>query len=247
MKRLRPFVTFDHDLRKNLANTLSRSEKAEITRYYNKLSAAITDKHVVYRPRKSENIAKAEKASGQRGAKFKAYAINSPTGAGKVKWKGDNVVIEKEGAFVRTIYPDQRRLAVEPGPYLDALLDDKKTYIINSKNDWRVGGVKAEVINALQSAMWRYGWAENVYNDFWDDEEVEGEGEYGENEKEEFTITIIEVDTRNRKTFQQYKKDRYEATLEGREIARKKAVRERSAARRKRAGKRPYGRAGRNK
>lgn len=162
-----------------------------------------------------------------------------------MKWRGDEIIIEKDGGNVRTIFPNQRRLASEPEKYLSELLSDDKLYIINSKNDWRVAGTKKQVIAAIQEAMWKYGWAENVYNDFWDDsEDVEGV-EYGEDDKEHFDITIVECDFKARAPFKEYVKSRRTDAEKEREEKRRAKVRERSAARRR--GRRNYGRTGKGK
>lgn len=58
MKAIRPYVSFNYDLRKNL-NTLKPSDKAEITKYYNFLENKIQNKNYdFYRPRNKKNIKK---------------------------------------------------------------------------------------------------------------------------------------------------------------------------------------------
>lgn len=245
IKRLRPFVTFNYDLRANLENSLSRSQKAEITRYYNKVAAAITDQHIVYRPKTKTNAKKAAKYTGQTLPKLKAFAINSPSGAGRVKWRGGEAIIEKAGGFVRTIYPNQTLLATNPRAYLQALLRDDKLYIINSKNDWKGGGSKESVIARLVEAMEKYGWG--LSDEEWLEERgIDPDGDDVEIEealaqrKDRFTITILEVDLRNQDTFLEYKEKRRGKENERNEVARKARVRQRSQDRRDRAnGKRP--------
>lgn len=248
MRRLRPFVNFNHDLRFDLNKSLNRSEKARITRAYNQLGNAIAGKYVVYRPKRPDNIARAQKHSGLSSKYFKAYPISSPTGEGVVRWRGDEVIIEKKGAFVRTLYPDQMELAVNPREYLNNFLDDGKMYIINSKNDWYSGGVKSAVIEALEHAMFKYGWAESVYDEEWEgDDELSyaPDDEYAEAApKEHFEITIIEVDTRDRKTFREYREARKDEATKLKEARRRQKVRERSA---KRRGRKQPDRRGRGK
>lgn len=231
MKRLRPFVTFSYDLRANLEKSLSRSQKAEITRYYNQLARALLGQYIIYRPKTRENINKARRISGMTLPKFRAFVIPSPTGAGRVKWRGGEVVIEKEGGFVRTIFPNQRLLATNPRAYLTAILRDDRFYIINSKHDWRGGGTKEAVIRKLEDAMQRYGWGQDEL----DDEEDE---ESDEPKKEVFTITIVEVDLRNQKSFLDYMQSRREREKDANETARKARVRERSQKRRQRGRRR---------
>lgn len=224
-------MTFNYDLRTNLDKTLTRSQKAEITRYYNSVASAITDKHIVYRPKTRENKKKAAAFTGQKLPKLKAYAINSPTGAGTVKWRKGEAMIEKEGGFVRTIFPDQTLLATNPRAYLTAILRDDRFYIINSKHDWRGGGTKEAVIRKLVDAMERYGWGDDEL----DDEEDE---ESDEPRKERFTITIVEVDLRNQKSFLDYMQSRREREKDENEVARKARVRERSRRRRQKGRRR---------
>lgn len=231
MKRLRPFVTFNYDLRNNLETSLNTSQKAEITRYYNMIAAAVSDKHVIYRPKNPTNRKRAAKALGQRAPKLKAFAVNSPTGQGRVKLRGDTIAIEKEGGFVRTIYPDQTRLAREPRKYLREILDPKKRYIINSKNDWRAGGDVSKVIDALERAMFKYGWGEEP------DDELD---EDGEPRKERFTITIVEVDLKGQRAFEEYKAARYDEKEKRAQVERRdrEAKRKRQSRARNKRGKR---------
>lgn len=224
MKRLRPFVTFNYDLRANLEKSLSRSQKAEITRYYNRLSAAITDKHIVYRPKTTTNRKKAAAFTGQKLPKLKAFALNSPTGAGTVKWRGGEAVISKEGGLVRTIYPNRRLLATNPRAYLTAILRDDRLYIVNSKYDWRGGGSKAAVINKIENAMLSPMQG--------------GSGLAAEVEDGELAVTIIEVNLSNQNTFLEYYEARGKAQRDENETNRKARNRERSRKRRQRGRKR---------
>lgn len=240
MKRLRPFVTFSYDLRGKLEKSLSRSQKAEITRYYNQLARALFGQYIIYRPKTRENINKARRISGMTLPKFRAFVIPSPTGAGRVKWRGEEVVIEKEGGFVRTIYPNQRLLATNPRAYLTAILRDDRFYIVNSKHDWRGGGTKEAVIRKLEDAMSRYGWGktEEDYLIERGRSSNDRDEEEDEPEKEVFTITIVEVDLRNQKSFLDYMQSRREKEKDENETARKTRVRERSRKRRQRGARR---------
>lgn len=237
MKRLRPFVTFNYDLRRDLNKTLTPQQKSEITRYYKKLTAQIQGKYIVYRPKRADHKKKAQAFTGQRLPKFRAYAIQSPTGAGSVKWKGDEVVIQKKGGFVRTIYPDQQELACNTRAYLEELLNDKKFYIVNSINDWRGGGTKKAIIAKLEAVLEKYGFCEQ-YDMMDEDEDIDRE----EYPKETFDITIVEVDLKNQKAFLEYASERREAQRERTEKARKQKVRERSRKRRARGRRRDKGR-----
>lgn len=224
MKRLRPFVTFNYDVRANLEKSLSRSQKAEITRYYNQLARALFGQYIIYRPKTRENINKARRISGMTLPKFRAFVIPSPTGAGRVKWRGGEVVIEKEGGFVRTIFPNRRLLATNPRAYLTAILREDRLYIVNSKYDWRGGGSKAAVINKIENAMLSPMQG--------------GSGLAAEVEEGELAVTLIEVNLTNQNTFLEYYEARGKAQRNENETNRKARNRERSRKRRQRGRKR---------
>lgn len=262
MKRLRPFVSFDFDLR----NTLDKAAKTKITKYWNALSPGLSDKHVVYRPRRKDNIKRARDYTDLTLPGIKAFPINSPTGEGRVQWKPKGkkkrgkkddrevqLVISKGDTFVRTIYPDQLRLLMDPRGYLNELLDNDHLYIVNSKNDWTGGGTKRAVIEKIESALFRYGWMDQDVAEF-DEERLEAQTErrYGAEEteagrttyssvyKDEFTIVIIEV-SGGRDFFKSYVESRAAAQKGDNVKAGKERQRERSRQRRanKRRGYRP--------
>ena len=213
MKRLRPFVNFNYDLRKNLDIELSASQKNEITRYYNQVSSTYGQSTVIYRPKKSANISAAKKASGLSGSKFKAYPIASPTGAGRVKVGKDGISIETPGGTVKTIILDMRKLVTGPRDYLEPLLKDGPWYIVNSKYDWNASGKKKQVIATLEAVIERYGWG------------MEAEEDDGEDRKRVFPIYLLEVNIKALGDFQAYRRARDEAqkarTKRGKRNARK--------------------------
>jgi hypothetical protein len=201
MKRLRPFVNFDHDLRKNLQNTLSASDKSRITRYYSQLSPRLAFPGVIYRPRRKDHIKVAREKSGMTLPRFTAFLIPSPTGRGRVTIKKGAVVIKRESAEALTLLIDPVRLVKETRAYLVEILTPGKYYIANSGYDWNVS---------------------NWYEQFIDDLDFKINVEYKQDiervkaatgDELPFEITIIEVQLKKQTSIDEYRIRRKEAQL----------------------------------
>ena len=257
MKRLRGFVSFDYDLRQDLSNTLTSNQKAEIRRYYNAIADASSAKHVKYRPKSKANIERARANTGQNLKKLTAFAIPSPTGGGKVKWrdreetvirkgktgktykrvrKYSEAVIEKEGGMVRSIYLDQKALAKNPREYLKSVMKPKGRYIVAGNNDWAGGGDFEATIRLIEEAMLKYGWGGPDEDE--DFKKVRKQRRIKKEGRGQFAITLVEVETGNQKSFLQYKAARRKAQDDYHASKRKDASKAKRAAKRTR-GARP--------
>lgn len=162
MKAIRPFVSFNFDLRKKL----SRGEKAKISRYYNELQSLLNRPHKVYRPRsaKAKRAAKAYVAGGEKvlpGIKAFPIPSNNPEAA-KIKVKGKKLVVDENG-FKRTFIPfDPLAVAMMPREYTEELIKDRseKYYDIVIGLRDSLGTVqKPFVPERIEKIMTQYGKA----------------------------------------------------------------------------------------
>lgn len=113
LKLIRPFITFDYDLRKNLNRELTPNQKRQITIYYDKIFGkdGIANKRgyelKIYRPKNNRNLNKAKTTQNLNGLnKLKAVPFpvaDKKKARVKVNKKG-NIVI-RENNVSRTVEP----------------------------------------------------------------------------------------------------------------------------------------------
>jgi hypothetical protein len=123
MKELRPFVSWNVDLRKEL----SPSEKRRITTYYNRLIELRNRPHVVYRPRSEAGLKAARDHAGNKGKVlpgFKAIPIpaSSPSATRLSLRAGKIVVRSKNANRVFIPFDDPIELAKNPKQYVESLI-----------------------------------------------------------------------------------------------------------------------------
>lgn len=124
LKLIRPFITFNYDLRKNLNKELSPAEKRQITIYYDRIfgKEGIANKRgyelKVYRPKSNKNLNKAKKSQNLQGlGKLKAipFPVADKSKARiKVNSKGNIVIRESNVSRI-----------VEPFDKLKLITDEK--------------------------------------------------------------------------------------------------------------------------
>lgn len=225
MKRLRPFVNFNHDLRKNLEIELTASEKSRITRYYNQLSPRLAFPGVIYRPKTRGHIKVAREKSGMTLPLFKAFLIPSPTGKGRVKIKKGKVIIQRDSAEAVTLLVDQLRLVNDTRDYLTEILTPGKYYIANSGYDWNVSNWYEQFIDQMDYTLnVKYaGASERVQK--------------ATGETLQFEINIIEVQLKKQASIDEYRIRRNAAQRERMKEKKNAARRERYNAKKKKRAK----------
>lgn len=111
LKALRPFVTFDYDLRK----PLSRYQKRKIKGYYDQLEARSTRYDQTYKPKSKKNLKVALKASGQKGRAWKAAQVRTLTENTKVSVKNGKLILSDKDVGKQTVFILDMGILLEEG------------------------------------------------------------------------------------------------------------------------------------
>lgn len=144
MKSIRPFVSFDYDLRTTdiKRGGISPQSKAKIRRYYREISAATKPPHFIYRPRKKAHLKAAIKKAGiePQFTQIKAVPIAS-TEKSPLRWidKKGNFVLQEQ--YIKTVFVPLDPLAViaDPKEYARRIIRENpnaETYHIKVGNNF---------------------------------------------------------------------------------------------------------------
>lgn len=138
MRALRPYVSFNYDLRKKL----SPAEKAKITRYFNQLRAADNDNTEIYRPRKAANREIAKKYADVSGSEWKNVPIKKSVEGSKVSIRNGRITFDTILGVATTYLLNQDTLAIDAREALDEAgvpktIEKRQRYaIVTGGNDY---------------------------------------------------------------------------------------------------------------
>lgn len=124
LKAIRPFIDFNYDLRKPLSNY----QKRKIKEYYDEINALTARPYYVYRPHKSERLAKAQQyAQHEKQLKGLKVAFIPTNGIEKPKIsfnKSGDLIAETKHVKTEFIPFDPDLLIDDPESYTRDLIDD---------------------------------------------------------------------------------------------------------------------------